>query len=231
MCKETGRAVLLMAIALANPLILIHGYSEDAHVWDSWREWLSKGNITNYAITFKNNDKCGTVQSHAAELDGIVNQILNDTGSDQVNFVVHSKGGLDARSYIAQHPGKVANLIMIATPNEGTEAAYMDLTDCSFNGSAGLEDLKPGSEATKVADQKSTKYYAIAGDYPSPCFMSTYKSMCFVVPNDGFVTTDSALSHYESLGTYNLNHTGLLSSKEVYDQIMHHFSDTNDTLS
>ena len=61
---------------------------------------------------------------------------------EKVNIVAHSKGGLDARWYIA-HGGanKVANLIMIGTPNSGSPAAWMDITGCPFDSDS---DLFPG---------------------------------------------------------------------------------------
>ena len=49
-----------------------------------------------YPITFSN-DKCGSVEEYATELNNIVNRILQNTGSQKVNIVAHSKGGLDAR--------------------------------------------------------------------------------------------------------------------------------------
>ena len=48
-----------------------------------------------------------------------------DTREDKINIVTHSKGGLDARLYLANDPknGDVANLVMIGTPNAGSELA------------------------------------------------------------------------------------------------------------
>ena len=47
------------------------------------------------------------------------------TGQDKVNIVGHSKGGLDARVYLADNITRndVANLIMIGTPNAGSPIA------------------------------------------------------------------------------------------------------------
>lgn len=206
------------------PLVLVHGYAEDSIVWNPWRTWLEEDGfdlLKVFPVTFVNDDECGSVKSHANELKSIVDQILNWTGSDQVNIAAHSKGVLDARMYIAENPGTVKNLVMIAGPNLGTPAAYTDLTSCA--GSRALLDLLPDSPATKSPDQNSTKYWVIAGNNSSPCFMTTFRPMCYVVPNDGFVPVESALSNYTSLGTFPYNHNQLLTEKDVYQTALPKF--------
>lgn len=194
------------------PLILIHGYSDDSSIWSTWEYWLEQSNITKvHSINFK--DSCGSVKEHAIELG---NKIRHYDG--KINIIAYSKGGLDARQFIANNPDKVANLIMIGTPNKGTPAAYMDITDCY--GGRGLTDLWPESAATKVPDQNSTKYYAIAGNVPSPCAIIMIMGDCQLTENDGFVPIDSALSHYESLGVYHVNHSSLLTNRDIYDRVI-----------
>lgn len=200
-----------MIILAILPILLVHGYGEDSHVWDSWVSWLKSDNITNVnVITFHNDDKCGTVEQHATELGNI---------TVPVNIVAHSAGGLDARWYIA-HGGKVANLIMVGTPNLGTTAAYQDLTSCA--GSTGLLDLQPDSLATHSVDKASTtNYYTVAGNDSDPCyFVGAFRYMCYLVANDGLVTVNSAQSSYQSLGIYPYNHIGLLMHKDIYEKVL-----------
>ncbi len=203
---------------LALPILLIHGYSEDSHVWDSWLKWLKADNIPATAITFhQHNDKCGTVAEHAAELNKLIQS------KSKVNIIAHSKGGLDARWYIAHTSSdKVANLIMIATPNAGTTAAYIDLTSCAFVSSAGLGDLQPGSKATQTTDNNNqTHYFTIAGNYASPCYF-VIERICNVVDSDGLVTVASTIgkSNYPLLGVFAYNHTGLLTHRDVYQKVL-----------
>ena len=93
----------------------------------------------------------GLRRQHLEELADMIDRILVDTGHNQVNIVGHSKGGLDARTYIATGTGtdKVANLIMIGTPNAGTSAAIWDFTGCF---PAGINELLPGSPGTTAKD-------------------------------------------------------------------------------
>jgi triacylglycerol esterase/lipase EstA (alpha/beta hydrolase family) len=122
---------------------LIHGYGENSNIWDSWIDWLSGDHFDNttskvYLITFPNDDECGSAKQHASDLRDIVNSILSATHSDKVNIVAHSKGGLDARWYIADND-KVANLIMIGTPNRGSTTAIPAALSCVLQV---LKDLK-----------------------------------------------------------------------------------------
>src|SRR5215467_3953998 len=132
---------------LIIPILLLHGYAENSSVWNLWANWLKADQFANVkTVAFHNDDQCGSVQEHALELQAQVNNLLQVTHSDKVNIVAHSKGGLDARWYITHNRNKVANLIMIAVPNKGTTASYINLTPCSFSNPNGLLDLQPGSD-------------------------------------------------------------------------------------
>lgn len=221
----TGSSTTLLAFVIAAPILLVHGYGEGASVWNSWKSWLAADGFKDvYNATFKDDDQCGNVGDHAMELSGMINRILHDTSSKQLNIIAHSKGGLDARWYISHTPtDKVANLIMLATPNAGTYSAYLDLTECAYTGSdsTGLEDLQPGSEATQTPDRTNdTKYFNIAGNVSMPCAFVVVRSMCYFVESDGFVTSSSALSHGKSLGIFPYNHTGLLNHLDVYERVL-----------
>ncbi|MGC2573517.1 MAG: alpha/beta fold hydrolase [Candidatus Nitrosopolaris sp.] len=209
------------------PILLIHGYGEDYSIWSSWTNWLRADhfNMTKvYSINFTN-DECGSVVQHATELTNIVNRILDETHSDKVNIVAHSKGGLDARWYIAHDNDKVANLNMIGTPNSGTTAAFWQYYGCPVGSDF---DLFQGSQATQAADSQSTHYYTVAGDYAVPCFLVSPIpfASCYLLPNDGFVTVHSAQCSYDHCYTSLVarplpyNHEGLLTQKDVYDKIL-----------
>ncbi len=144
------------------PVLLIHGHMEDATVWNKWVDLLKKDGISAaYPITFKqSDDKCGSAAEHAKELSNIIGQIKKETGQNKVNIVAHSKGGLDARVYLANNTKDVANLVMIGTPNAGSPLAE----SCEV-GTPAVYDLRPGAAATEVKMNPNTKYYTIAGDW------------------------------------------------------------------
>ena len=103
------------------PVLLIHGYASDASLWNEWKSFLDRDHIPNKLVTFAGDDPCGSSINHAKELDKIVNEFKSETEYPNINIVAHSKGGLDARVYLANNlsNANVANLIMIGTPNKG----------------------------------------------------------------------------------------------------------------
>jgi uncharacterized alpha/beta hydrolase family protein len=76
-------------VTMSTPMFGIHGEVDCALI--TFRKCI---------IMFQ---ECGFVEEHAMELNNIVNRILHNMGSEKVNIVAHSKGGLDARWYIAHY--------------------------------------------------------------------------------------------------------------------------------
>jgi pimeloyl-ACP methyl ester carboxylesterase len=205
----------------ALPVLLIHGYMEDAAVWNKWVDLLKKDDIAVYPITFKqSDDKCGSSAQHAKELSNIIGQIKEKTGQNKVNIVGHSKGGLDARVYLANNTKDVANLIMIGTPNAGSP-----LAESSEECKPAVYDLRPGAAATEVKKNPNTKYYTIAGDWnpkSGNCQLTLAlpfeqsSSSKLPKPNDGMVPLSSVESrdYFINLGHSKSCHTNLMSEYE-----------------
>jgi pimeloyl-ACP methyl ester carboxylesterase len=204
------------------PVLLIHGYMEDASVWNKWVDLLKKDGISAvYPITFKqSDDTCGSSADHAKELSNIIGQIKKETGQNKVNIIGHSKGGLDARVYLANNTQDVANLIMIGTPNAGSP-----LADSSDMGAPAVYDLRPGAAATKVKMNPNTIYYTIAGDWnpqSENCQLTLFLSFeqsgfsSLPIPNDGMVSVSSVESqdYFINLGHSKSCHSNLLSDYE-----------------
>src|SRR6187551_1734498 len=58
------------------PVLLIHGYAEDATIWKKWEDMLRKDGIQFFTVTFKDSDdKCGSAEQHAKELEKRVQDI------------------------------------------------------------------------------------------------------------------------------------------------------------
>jgi uncharacterized alpha/beta hydrolase family protein len=191
------------------PVLLIHGYAEDAAIWKKWEDMLRKDGIQFFTITFKDSDdKCGSAEQHAKELEKRVQDIRQQSGAQKINIVGYSKGGLDARVFLYITDTKdVANLIMIGTPNAGSPAAETN-DACA----PAIFDLRPGANATKAAVNPNTKYYTIAGDW-MPLIQGN-----LMIPgkDDGLVPVESVESqqYFQSLGRTEHGHAELLSEKE-----------------
>jgi poly(3-hydroxyalkanoate) synthetase len=71
---------------------------------------LNQENILFYINSFEHlSDVCSSAKDHAKELAQIVQNIKNETGHNQVNTAGYSKGGLDARAYLA-HDSLTTNI-------------------------------------------------------------------------------------------------------------------------
>lgn len=203
------------------PVILIHGYREDSSIWRDWEGFLTSDNIPFCAISFQpssnisydehNYDACGSAVDHAKDIVQIVQQVKNATGQDKVNIVGHSKGGLDAREYLADtNTPDVANLIMIGTPNNGDILANINLFDTC---TPAASDLQVGAADTMAHQNTHTKYYTIAGE--------CWKWPFTLITNDGVVAESSVeiLPYSKILAETPNCHMGLLSETEyAYSQ-------------
>jgi triacylglycerol lipase len=191
------------------PVLLIHGYAEDATIWKKWEDMLRKDGIQFFTVTFKDSDdKCGSAEQHAKELEKIVQDIKQQSGAQKLNIVGHSKGGLDARVFLdITDTRDVANLIMIGTPNAGSPAAETN-DACA----PAVFDLRPGANATKAVMNPNTKYYTIAGDW----MPLTQGNLIIRGNDDGLVPVESVESqeYFQSLGQTEHGHAELLSDKE-----------------
>jgi pimeloyl-ACP methyl ester carboxylesterase len=217
----------------AIPVILIHGYGEDSGIWSQWERLLEHDGIPFCTVSFhQSDDRCGSAVDHAKELAQVVQQIKIMTGQNQVNMVGHSKGGLDARVYLANSRiTDVANLIMMGTPNAGGPLASQ--RDPCYPAVLDFIDHAP---ATRAPKNPHTNYYTIAGDwsppppppfeFPQPIMANCPPSFLLFIEeggfyelqkhNDGIVPASSveSIPNSTSLGHTPDCHTNLFSSKE-----------------
>ena len=191
------------------PVLLVHGYAEDAAVWKKWEDMLKKDGIQFFTVTFKDSDdKCGSAKQHAIELEKMVQDIKEQSGAQKINIVGHSKGGLDARVFLDITDTKdVANLIMIGTPNAGSPVA-----ETNYACAPAVYDLGLGANATKAVINPNTKYYTIAGNW----MPLTQGNLMIPGNDDGLVPVESVESqqYFQSLGRTEHGHAELLSEKE-----------------
>ena len=192
----------------SSPVLLVHGLGEDASMWKKWEELLTNDGVQYHTVTFReSDDKCGTALAHAVELGKRIDEISRSNPSGQVNIVGHSKGGIDARVYLANGTQSVANLIMIGTPNNGTPIAERTSL-CA----PAVWDVLPEANATKVGSNPNTKYYTIAGDWAK----EVGGNPLIPGPDDGLVPVSSAESgdNFQSLGRTEHAHLELLGEEE-----------------
>lgn len=106
------------------PVMLIHGCG-----FRDYKKPLYWGRIPSVlksegtSLFYGWQDAWGSIDTNAERLCGSVLDALRQSGSDKLNLIAHSKGGLDARRMIAM-PGMAdtaASLTTIATPHHGSK--------------------------------------------------------------------------------------------------------------
>ena len=106
---------------------MVHGVAthDRGKVIQSWGRIPEILKANGIKVFFGNTDSWATYESNAEILKTTIDAIVNETGSEKVNIIAHSKGGLDSRYFIWKYNygNKVASLTTISTPHHGSEIA------------------------------------------------------------------------------------------------------------
>lgn len=78
--------------------------------------------------------------TRGAQLLAAIEDILAQTGADQVTLIAHSQGGLDARYVASERPDLVTSVTTIATPHAGTRVADIATGLVPFPGAQAVVD-------------------------------------------------------------------------------------------
>lgn len=118
------------------PLVLVHGIAlrSDIDIMPYFPGVQERLEADGFSVHLANVDAWGSVESNAAQLVREVLAVCEQTGSDKVNLIGHSKGGLDARYAISALglADKVASLTTIATPHRGCYLADLLMDELAW---------------------------------------------------------------------------------------------------
>ncbi|MCC7156141.1 MAG: hypothetical protein IT161_16305 [Bryobacterales bacterium] len=122
-----------LAFKAISPVILIHGNNSNGGFWD--RQGFTT-ELRRQLIPFDNSINMVTspVAANGATLAGLIPNIVKSFGVDSVHVVVHSKGGLDTREYLAVHQPanngtfKILSYTSLSTPHNGSMGADVLVT-------------------------------------------------------------------------------------------------------
>ena len=121
-----------------NPVVFIHGTSDNSTRWQKAANALSKQGFCTWAFNYgKPNDgkpnllgryAMVDIDDSAKEIASTIDYILSVTGAEKVDLVGHSQGGLHLKKYIAENGGgdKVGRAVGLAATYHGTTLAGMD---------------------------------------------------------------------------------------------------------
>lgn len=108
------------------PLLLVHGLNcRDDWIFSYWGPLTDHLRARGAAVYLSGQDAWGSVPGNARALLRRAEDILTETGSEKLNLLAHSKGGLEARYLISTlgFAPKAASLTTICTPHHGSRAA------------------------------------------------------------------------------------------------------------
>lgn len=215
-----------------RPVVMVHGFGSDYTVWLSYlgpSGFLALTGLKGYAVgdgqvegtmhtgnLLNPTARTNTIAGNAAALAEYIDNVKAVTGAEQVDLVVHSMGGLISRYYIDRLMGErdVAQLIMLGTPNGGSNCALM-IGSLGLYQPAGLElreDYIRNVFNVQITEQHGIPFYNFAG---TP-IQQRLLSPCSKVPNDLVVSLDSAALAPVELVEVPILHIDLTISQELY---------------
>lgn len=120
------------------PILLVHGVLCNAGVWHRFVRWLGERGVAPvYAISY--GPPLAPIEHFAQQLAHRIDAILAATGARRVTVVAHSMGGLVVRTYLRAFGGaKLARVVTLGTPHEGSMHAWMAIGAC-------LAQMRPGN--------------------------------------------------------------------------------------
>jgi len=132
--------------ATKYPIVLVHGagFRDATFRIGYWGRIPATLEARGARIFFGGTDGWGSIESNAAMLKETIECVLAETGSEKVNIIAHSKGGVDARYMISAMgmADQVASLTTISTPHHGSETLdkIIGVPDCLYKGASWVMD-------------------------------------------------------------------------------------------
>lgn len=124
---EISRAAETVLTPAAVPVLLVPGWLDTGRDLAAMRiRLLATGWNDEQIRTLTFREATGSNRDHADEIAEAIDSLMARTGSDQVDVVAHSMGGLATRWYLLQRPhAPVRRVVFIGTPHRGTRSAHL----------------------------------------------------------------------------------------------------------
>jgi pimeloyl-ACP methyl ester carboxylesterase len=193
------------------PVLLIHGVLCNAGVWHPFKRWLeTRGVAPVYTLSY--GPPLASIELFAEQAAAKIEAILEDTGAHKVIVVAHSMGGIVMRAYLRRFGGsKVASLVTIATPHEGSVLAWV-----AFGQS--IAQLRPRNPwLTELGMPEGADLPPIVS------LWSWHDSM--VAPQ-----TSSRVAFGENIEVAGVGHTALLRDRQVFERVLEEITKARDQL-
>ncbi|MGW3544420.1 esterase/lipase family protein [Nocardia niigatensis] len=197
------------AAAHPNPVVLLHGLSNDTVTWNTLSAVLANAGYCVFTTTYGTGalgpvlGAITPVETSARQISDFIDRVRAETGSDKVDLVGHSMGGA-VPFYALNHLGaipKIDRYVALAAPLHGSTVS-------------GLANLQPLLESTAPG----TELAAQCG----PCQLSPGSKVAIDLNADPAIAPDirftTVVSRYDEIATPWT--TGLLDGPNVDDAVL-----------
>ena len=217
----------------ATPVLLVHGYCSNPARWKDMKAFLKNNGYKDEDIfTIDLTPANGDIKEYAARLSQKINDEIRDPNHDgeyeidKVDLVTHSMGGLVSRWHTTYgYRNDVRKLIMIGTPNHGSELLYPTrfpllgiLLEIGILGTAGRQ-MTPHSQFLNELNSgylnTAVQHEVIAGT--DDCWFTT---LILWGDDDGVVRVESARLDGVNLQTVPYDHLSECQENEVFEKVL-----------
>ncbi|MCC5476724.1 esterase/lipase family protein [Streptomyces sp. NPDC059680] len=164
--QPTDDGTAQLPVRSGLPVLLLHGFIDNRSVFVLLRRNLAQHGRQR-VVSLNYSPLTCDIRAAAELLGRHVEEICERTGSDRVDIVGHSLGGLIARYYVQCLGGdlRVRTLVTLGTPHSGTSAAPL------ANAHPIVRQMRPGSgvieELTRPAPGCRTRFVSFWSDLDS----------------------------------------------------------------
>ena len=235
-----------------TPLVLLHGYPLDSHLWDDVAPLLEDtfDSILPDLRGFGESttvDSPYTMDDYASDIAGLLDQL----GIQKAAIVGHSMGGYVALAFARLYPERVSGLGLVssqvlADPPDRKEARYKSAADVSANGIGGVietmapkftsdERLQSFARATMERQQPAAFIGALKAMAERPDSTSLLSSFKFpvviihgeadaLIPIDRAREVKNAIPHAQLVELNGSGHMPMMEAKEETARALKHLA-------
>lgn len=205
-------------VRMADAVVILHGIFRTSRSMSKIANFLQKSGFQTLNINYPS-----TKYSIENLADIIHLQIQQISASvDKIHFVGYSMGGLLIRAYIKKYqPQNIGRIVMIGTPNKGSEVADFIQNWWLYKklyGQAGQQLISSQKDFGHIfSNLEGIEVGIIAGNRP----LDLISSKIISKPNDGKVSVESTmLSGMKEHIIMPHNHTFIINKPQVWRQIL-----------
>ena len=197
------------ADSVSPGVVLLHGIARTSRSLRKLERALQQSGFATLNIDYLSRKK--PLEALAADIHLPISEFAAARGGP-IHFVAHSMGGLLARVYLAQHrPERIGRVVMLGTPNGGSEVADLLKRFALYRAFYGPAGLQLATEQDLTLTSLPPLDYPvgiIAGLRTLDPIASTF---VLPKPNDGRVSVQSSkLDRMADHTTVEASHTGLV---------------------